>query len=231
MTTKEIATILEGAMPKDQPFAHVARMAVLTPVRGIVQGITFEKTRDKDRMDILYFALPLCRPAVTWNFPYGAFLRQNGRQDWLLRGEGVPEALGERIRAEALPFLKFVDSFSALARFALSMPKAGFFPLGRSRNEELLGYLYARMGDDVQARMHLGRMHTLIDEDRVLADWVRDPRLAWVKEMKERALVLERLLVEDAGGAQKQLELWEEETSRNLGIALLRRDKRPDLPS
>jgi hypothetical protein len=218
MTTKEVAAILQKVLPAGVPFAIQGRMAVMMPVSGILRAIKFEKTRDKNRSDILYFVLPLCKPTANVYFSYGKFLRENGRQDWLLVQTDLIERLGSRIRTEAIPFLQSLNSHSALAELLLTLPRPGINPEGLQRTHETLGYLFARMGDVECAKMHFARMSVLIKRDRILADWALNPKLAWVREMKERAAFLGSLLDDAPEGAQKQLDMWEDETARNLDI-------------
>jgi hypothetical protein len=222
MTSKEIAAIIQAVMPKDQPYAIKGRMALLIPVGHLLQAITFDKTSDKSRCDIVYFTMPLFQRADRVFLDYGNFLRENGRQDWLLTGPGVEEKLGERLRSEALPFLLDNGSLARFAELVATLPRLGIFGRERGGLAETLAYTFTRMGRYAEAVEHFGRMDAFIEVER--PDWATNPRLEWVRQMKKNAQLLVDLIHTDPARAQKQLDEWEAQTARNLGIEKFRTD-------
>jgi hypothetical protein len=72
---------------------------------------------------------------------------------------------------------------------------------------ETIAYLVVRLGE---ATAGIGALDDLLS--------VVDLSIVWQGEMAERARYLKSLLVRNPSDAEKQLEAWETESVRNLGL-------------
>jgi len=70
-----------------------------------------------------------------------------------------------------------------------------------------VAYALARAGDVKEAGDALGRLISLLHEE-----------VPWQHEMADSARALKSQLGSDPAAAQKQLDAWEAETAKNLGI-------------
>jgi len=77
--------------------------------------------------------------------------------------------------------------------------------------QQAVAYALARAGELEEAIAEL---------DTLLA--MLDVKVPWQLEMAERANALKLQLLSDVAGAQKQLEAWEAESIRNLGLEKFR---------
>jgi hypothetical protein len=77
--------------------------------------------------------------------------------------------------------------------------------------QQAIAYALARAGDVNKAVAELGQLTALLDV-----------KVPWQREMVERADALKSQLLSDTTSAQKQLEAWEAESARNLGLEKFR---------
>ncbi|MES5485895.1 hypothetical protein QMZ05_24340 [Bradyrhizobium sp. INPA03-11B] len=112
--------------------------------------------------------------------------------------------LGAALKEQAIPFLKEVDSLLAFANTAAAFP-------GNLHTPKAVAFALARAGQD-------GRAIAAIDE--LLAQ--ADPNIAWQQTIATQARILKADLVERPQEAHRQLEEWEIETIRKLGLEQFR---------
>jgi hypothetical protein len=106
-----------------------------------------------------------------------------------------------------LPFLSRVKSLRDLIELAESSQQSHQDPYAL----ETVAYSFALAGDVPQA------LHAL---DQFLQQL--DMKISWQRDMADRAQALRTKLSDNPSEAQKQLEAWEAETTKNLGIEAFR---------
>ncbi len=120
---------------------------------------------------------------------------------WDATTPDVIRDLTQALKRQGLPFLSTIRSPEDVVRTARqsSVP-------GDPYIRESIAYGLARAGD-VEAASALNQLiHGL------------DLRVAWQREMADRARALEAKVLADPRAAQHQLDIWEGESIRNLGL-------------
>ena len=105
------------------------------------------------------------------------------------------------MKHQALPFLSEIQSPEDIARVAAEFPSPEPYP------QEVIAYAWALAGNVGQAIVELERLESLLDV-----------KISWQREIARRAEVLKAKLLSNPAEAQRQLQVWESETSKNLGI-------------
>jgi hypothetical protein len=202
MTKKEFAKIGKALLPELPGFAVKGHLLLIPPVRQVLRGICFEPSGfDKKAFYVNVFILPLCVPTQHLYFNFGNRVGIG----WSSDAPNVFSELSLALKREALPFLSRVEDLHDFIELAKS------FSLQNPHTPEAIAYALARAGDVDKAVAEL---------DTLLA--MLDVKVPWQFEMAERANALKAQLLNDAPGAQKQLEAWEVESVRNLGLEKFR---------
>ncbi|MBO0801038.1 MAG: hypothetical protein J2P31_19650, partial [Blastocatellia bacterium] len=115
--------------------------------------------------------------------------------------------LRSAVKREALPFLSSIDSAEDIAKAAATLHKTG-----DPYVQQTIAYSWARAGNITRATEELERLVLLLDVS-----------IQWQRGMAERSDVLKTTLLANPAEAQRQLEAWESETSKNLGLEKFRR--------
>jgi cytochrome c-type biogenesis protein CcmH/NrfG len=113
--------------------------------------------------------------------------------------------LGTALRQQAMPFLSRVESLLGFIEEAKS------FSYGNPHTPNSIAFALARAGHTAQA----------VDVFRQLLNQV-DLNVAWQREIADQAKALQAKLAANPAEAQEQLEAWETETIRNLGLESFR---------
>lgn len=203
MRTKDFVSLAKRLLPELPGFVANGPMIFIRPVGHILRGFYFEGSSfDSKSFYVWMFILPLCVPAEHISFSLGKRIRGAGGERWHIDAPDVVPELKDLLKREAVSNLSRIGSLrdfvDAASRWGSS---------DDPQTQEALAYVLARAskgGDAVLAIDQLLRsLHT---------------NIPWQVEMTERAKTLKTKIQEDPAEAQRQLETWERQTAKNLGI-------------
>lgn len=204
MKNKDFTTLIQRILPNLPRFVLKVPLMLLPPMDHTLRAIYFESHSYETRLFYVWvFYLPLFVPRKHVSFEFG---KRIGGNPWHADDPNLVQELGEALKREALPFLAPIKSplDVAYAVQKLNLPQ-------NPHIQEATAYALARAGDADKA---------LTEIDTLLA--MLDAKISWQFEIAERAHSLKSLLTSDLNGAQKQLEDWEVESIRNLGLEKFR---------
>ncbi|HPO17224.1 MAG TPA: hypothetical protein PLI09_27570 [Candidatus Hydrogenedentes bacterium] len=190
-----------------QGFKVQAPLMFLVPLSHTLRGIYFENSSDARAFYVWVFFLPLFIPRKYISFEFGQRICQaTGEQCWNADAKDLHHDLIRAIKRDALPFLSKIDTPSDIARAAMALlnPINPYY-------QQTLAFAHARAGQLVEARIAFDQLVKQIDQ-----------AVPWQREMAERALHFSRTLLADPAKAQFQLNEWEVESIRNLGLEKFR---------
>lgn len=203
MKKKDFEAIGKRLLADLPGFAVRGPVVFIAPVRGVLRGLYFEGSDfDKNSFYVNIFILPLFVPTKFMYFLFGDRLRVDGADRWKADAPNMLAQLGATIKQEALPWLSRSKSLIDITRLAESHPNPKDLHV-----QQVVAYALARSGNVKQAVDALDRLLGLLSEE-----------VPWQHEMAERAKVLKSQLLAEPTAAQRQLDSWEIETVRNLGL-------------
>jgi hypothetical protein len=217
MTKKEFEAIGKRLLPELPGLAAKGQLLFMRPIGHTLRGIFFDRSIDPKSFYVWIFTKPLFVPAQHIGFNIGWRLRDGpgGSDIW---NADVPNLIPELIaglKREALPFLSRIQKPLDIVEAANSIhPIKG--PVAQPANadaprdpvkQQAIAYSLARAADVKQAGDALDQLIGLLRED-----------ISWQCEMADRARALKAQLVSDPAAAQRQLDAWEAETVKNLGL-------------
>jgi hypothetical protein len=206
MKTKQFVAIQKMLLPELPGFAIKGSMMLMCPVKAILRGIYFEGSDfDKTSFYVNVFALPLCVPTKHLYFNFGNRLRLAGADRWNANDPNEIAELGTAIRRDAAPFLLRTESLLAFVEVAKS------FSSVNPHTPMAIAFTLARAGRVDEAVIGLDQLLPRLDL-----------KLAWQSEIADQVKTLRTKLVANPSEAQQQLEAWEAESVRNLGLEALR---------
>jgi len=204
MKNKDFAELAKRLLPDLPGFAVKAPLMFILPVGHTLRGLCFESHSYEAKLFYVWvFFLPLCVPRKHVSFELG---KRIGGDRWNADGPDIIRELGVALKREALPFLSPIESPRDVAQAAksLRLPQ-------NPHVQQAIAYALARAGDVNKAVAALDELTRSLDV-----------KVPWQLEMAERANALKPQLLSDAPSAQKQLEAWEAESVRNLGLEKFR---------
>lgn len=217
MKKKEFEAIGKRLLPHLPGFAVKGPLLFLQPVGHTLRAICFNGSIDPRSFYVQIFLEPLFVPSEHIGFNIGWRLRggTGGSSSW---NADAPNLIPELIAAlgrEALPFLSRVHSPRDVAEVASAIhPVKGPiaqetvpYTSGDPIKQQAIAYALARDGDVAEAGEALDRLVNLLHEE-----------VPWQHEIAERARVLKSQLLRDPAAARRQLDVWEAETAKNLGL-------------
>jgi hypothetical protein len=203
MKKKEFEAIGKHLLPELPDFAAKGSLVFRTPVQSILQGLCFEGSDfNQKSFYISIFILPLFVPTKFVHFLFGNRLRINGADRWNANTPGMATQLSATIKREALPWF----SHNRLLENIVCLAKAHPNPTD-PHVQESIAYMQIRSGDIKQANVSLDQLVSVLRGD-----------VPWQREMADRAKSLKSQLLTDPTAAQRQLDAWEAETVKNLGL-------------
>jgi len=206
MKTKDFAALGRRLLPELPGFTVKGQMIFIQPVAHTLRGICFDGSSfDPNLFFVQVFAQPLFVPAKRLALNIGWRLG-GGSHRWNVNAPGLLEDLSAVLKREALPFLARIESPRDLAQAATSLQKSQ-----DPYTQQAVAYALARAGDVNKAVAELDQLTRLLDV-----------KVPWQLEMLARANALKSQLLRDAPSAQKQLQAWEAESVRNLGLEKFR---------
>jgi hypothetical protein len=202
MKTKEFIAIEKSLLTDLPGFAIKGSMMVMCPVKHVLRGFCFEGSDfDKTSFYVYFFALPLCVPTKHLYFNFGDRLRSDGGDNWNVNDPNLLAKLGAAIRREAMPFLSRAESLLGFVEIARS------FSYANPHTPMAIAFTLARAGRINEAISVLDQLLPQLNL-----------KVAWQSEIADQAKALKAKLVANPSEAQQQLEAWEAESARNLGL-------------
>jgi hypothetical protein len=187
-------------LPSD--FVLEGSLLLIRPVKSVLRGIHFEGSSfDKTSFYAHAFILPLCVPTKFLYFLFGDRLRIAGADRWNINEPNMLSELSATIKREAVPFFSRVQSIRDVQEIAKSHPNPK-----DPHVQQAIAYAAARSGDVARANEELNRLVRSLDL-----------KIPWQREMTQRAETL-KVKLGNSDDAQRQLEAWERETLKNLGL-------------
>lgn len=204
MTKKEFIALEKRLLPNFPGFTVSGRLTFISPVGHTLRGFNFEPSGfDKKGLYLTMFFLPLCVPRKYLSLSFGESLKGTG---WRVDDPGLDEQLIAAMQ-KWVPFLQSLRS----PRDVLEAVKSEERTFKDPYKYEAIAYLLIRSGE---ATKGMGALDELLN--------LLDPAIPWQREMADRARALRSLLLRNPSDAHKQLESWEAESVRNLGLEAFR---------
>jgi hypothetical protein len=202
MKNKDFAALSQRLLPDLPGFAVKAPLIFIPPVKHTLRGIYFESHSYETTMFYVWaFFLPLCVPTKYVGFNLGKRIENPGGGPWSADSPNLLLQLSAAVRRDALPFVSLIESPRDLARAARSLKSQDPY------TQQAVAYAFARAGDIDEAVAALDKLMCVLDL-----------KTLWQFEMAKRAITLKAQLLTEPAGAQKQLQEWESESVRNLGL-------------
>jgi hypothetical protein len=186
-------------------FAFNDRLMFLAPVKSVLRGFCFEPTRSsKDSFYLWAFFQPLFVPAKEVRFLFGHRL-DNGRR---LRNDrpNLDSVLLLAMKSE-MPNLLRLQTAKAVASALEPFTKPNGVGFVNPHCREAYAYSLIQAGQPEKANRVLDTLVNSIDTN-----------LAWQQEILSRAVGVLEMLTKQPQDAIAQMECWEIETARNLGL-------------
>jgi len=204
MKNKEFAALGKLLLPDLPGFVVKSPMVFSLPVKYVLRGLYFERSGfDKETFYAWVFFLPLYVPTTHVGFTFGKRLRDHAkREQWNALAPNLIDELVAAVKREALPFLSGIESPRDVVKAAKSLAN-----LQNPYLQEALAYSLARAGDGDDAVAGLDQLVNLLDR-----------AIPWQREMADRAQALRAKLIANPPDAEHQLDAWETESLRNLGV-------------
>jgi hypothetical protein len=200
MTKKEFLALEKRLLPNFPGFAICGSLTFIPPVGHTLRGFDFDPSGfDKKGFYVTVFFLPLCVPRKYFSFEFGKSLKGTG---WRADEPGLEEQIIAAMQKE-VPFLKSLR----MPRDVLEAVKSVKRTFKDPYKYEAIAYMLIRTGESTEGICALDELLNLLD-----------PAIQWHREMADRARALRSLLVRDPTDAQRQLQAWETESVRNLGL-------------
>lgn len=207
MKKKELATIAREVASCLKGFTSLSDLIIMVPMSHVLRAICVDRCEEPRDLRAIAFFLPLYVPQEDIGFNLGKHLG-GGCHFWNADMPGLIEDLLRFIEREALPFLGSPSLGDAeVAEIILKLTSKSRNPHGG----EAAAYTLVKMQ---KYRKALKIMDTLLASV--------DEQVYWQVEIGNRVRLLKNKLLDDPSTAQQQLNDWEEESIRNLGLNSLR---------
>ena len=202
MTKKQFAAISRSLAQTLSGFSAKGQLVFVAPVDHTIRGIFLDGSSfDRNLFFAEVFLQPLFVPSSRLVFNVG-WRVGGGAHRWDARSPHLLEELGSEIAGEPLAFLNRAQTPGDVAALAASLQKTQ-----DPYVQQVIAFALARAGDCTRAVAELRALVALLDD-----------RIEWQGEMAERARRLSAQLRDDPSAAAHQLERWEIDTSRLLGL-------------
>jgi len=202
MTTKEFVSLEKNLLTELPGFAIKGPLMFIPPAKRLLRGISFEGSSfDKTSFYVAMFVMPLCVPTSYLYFNFGNRVRRKeGADRWNMGGmPNVVTELGSALKLQAMPFLSRVESLLDFVDEARSS--------SGNHTPRAIAFALARAGQISQAVGVLDQLFSQLDLN-----------VAWQRKIGDQSKALRAKLVTSPIEAQQQLEAWEIESVRNLGL-------------
>lgn len=205
MTKKDFEKLGKRLLPELPNFAVKGQLLFIQPIGHTLRAVCFDGSSfDPDLFFVHVFLQPLFIPAKHIGLNLGWRIG-GGSYRWNVNVSNLQTQLSAALRREALPFLIRIESAQDVV--------AAIESLGKSADpyaQQAIAYAWARAGDIIRAIKELERLVRMLDV-----------KVPWQHEIAERAETLKTKLA-DPTQAQRQFEVWENESAENLGLEKFR---------
>lgn len=201
MKSRDFERIAKQLLPLLSGFAINGNLLFIAPIRHLLKGVFFNPSADKHSFYVQVFVQPMYVPSEQIVFNFGFRLGGNAYA-WDGTAPSLAHDLMQAIIKQAVPFLDPIHTPGEMLAAAKRIPL-----LGDPMVREAIAYAWARIGD---AENGIPALNELIP--------MLVGRYEWQKRLQARAELLKSMLLTDPGQAQRQLDIWEIETVRNLGL-------------
>jgi hypothetical protein len=205
MKKRQFESLCKQLLPHLPGFSCKGWLLFMKPINHILRGFCCDDSGlDSTKFAVTTFCLPLYVPTDHITFLFGDRLRNDrGCEIWWDINDGnLTSQLLARIEGQGIPYLSKMDDPRRLEEVAHDLPSTQ-----EGYKWETIAYSLARAGDIDQAVAALEQLVNLLDK-----------KISWQRDMADRSQVLKAKLVENPSEAQQQLEAWEAESARNLGL-------------
>jgi len=185
-------------------------MMFMEPIGHILRAIVFDTSQwTADQFYVHVIAQPLFVPTENLVLSLGWRLG-GGCHSWDRRSPNLLKDLANALQREAMPFLTRIKSPVDIAQTAriIGVKSPGE---GGPYIQEAIAYGFAYEGDTAQAIRWLDAMEPSLDV-----------HVGWQRETARRTQLLKHKLLADPLDARQQLETWENETVKHLGLEQFR---------
>ncbi len=203
MTTREFVALEKALLQQLPPLGIKGKIMVMLPMEHLVRGINFDPSAfNKKSFSVTMFMMPLFVPSshLTLNFA-NRVRKPEGGDRWDAEAPQLIEELSDAIKRQAVPYLSSVQSLADFVKMA-NQP-----PLNNPHALRAIAFALAHTGQGGQA---IGFLNQLLGQ--------LDPKITWQREMADMASAFKSQLISDPLAAHGQLDAWEAETAKNLGL-------------
>jgi hypothetical protein len=206
MKTRDFNSLEQQLLPVLPNFTIKGPMMFVRPIGRVLRGLYFESSSfDAEAVYVWAFFLPLCVPAKNVSFNLGKRLRGEQGERWSVNAPNMTAELGIAIKRDALSFLSRVESLNHVAQAASLLTPQDLYI------QQAIVYASAAGGNVQETK-------ELLDQFLLRLDIA----IPWQREMAERAEWLRKIVASNPADAQRQLETWEAETAKSLGLETYR---------
>ncbi len=221
MRKKEFEAVGKRLLPDLPGFAVKGCLLLLRPLGHTLRGICFNGSIDPRSFYVEVFIQPLFVPSRHISLNIGWRLRcAFGRSDsWGADDPHLVEELRMGLKREALPFLSRIQTPRDVADAASVV-----HPIKGPVVQQVITYTSADPIVQQAIAFALARADEIEKGREALAPLIRTlhDEIPWRREMAERALSLQGMLLNDPAAARRQLDAWETQTVKNLGLEQFR---------
>lgn len=202
MTTKEFISIEKQLLAILPGFSIKEKLMYISPVKGILRGIYFEASAfEKKSFYINVFVLPLCVPTKHLYFNFGKRLRHLKTDRWNFDSPNILEKIIDALKDQGLQFLSRAESLLEFVKVAKTFSETN------PHTSQAIAYALFRAGEYEQAEEAFTQLIKRLEV-----------KVAWQREMLDRAVALKSSLVKNPVEGQKTLAVYESQTIENLGL-------------
>lgn len=205
MKTKAFAALARQLLPSLPGMVIHGPMMLVVPLGQVLRGLYFEGSSfDAKSLYVWLFWLPLYVPTETAYFNLGKRLRdESGGDRWNMADAQFMEGLTKSVRAEAIPFLKGLDTPQGVVEAARRAAATSKDPY----THQALCYALAKAGKVQEAVTAVDVLLGLLS-----------PAIPWQAELGTRANLLKEKLIASAEDTTAMLEGWTAESIRQLKL-------------
>jgi hypothetical protein len=208
MKTKDFVALEKRFLPNLTNFAVKGQLLFIIPIEHTLRGFHFDGSSfDKESFYVNAFFMPLCVPSQHIHLTFGRRLRTGGGDRWSIEEPGFEAAL-ETAAQKEVPFLAGLNTALDVANALKPLAERG-----NPHCHEALAYTLAQAGEIPAAVDAIDTLLKLIESLKRV-----NPKLTWQMEIAERAKLIKAKLTVSPDDASAQLDIWESETKRNLGL-------------
>jgi len=207
MRTKDFRVLQERLLPSFPGFATKGPLIFVSPVAHTLRGFSFEPSSfDKKPFYVTVFFLPMCVPTKHLTFNFGHRVRKNGSGRWRVDDPGFENILIMAMQKE-VSFLLGLRTPRDVANALEQLIKPIESGYVNPHTLEALAYMLIQAGETVSATKAI---------DTLLRRTNRS--VLWEDKVASRAQFIGAMLAKRTEAAREELNSWESETVRNLGL-------------